>query len=739
MALAPQAYGQTTGVSATADSSMEIVVTARRREESLRKVPLKVDAYDPMQMDRRGIRSIEDITRFTPGLEFTRTGGVSGDVSTSISIRGIASEVGSATTAIYIDETPIQTRNIGYFGGNPYPRIFDLERVEVLKGPQGTLFGASAEGGAVRFITPQPTLDRISSYARAELSSTENGAPSYEAGAAVGGPIVKDVVGFRLSAWTRRDGGYIDRVDDADGSVVDKDADWSRTSVVRAALAFKPTEGLLITPSLFYQRQFDNNRSQYWESFSDVGGEDFKSGNPLPEKYHDKFYLPAVKVQYQNDVFELNSNTSYFNRKSTILLDYTTFLRALFTGDPLTPIDGTIPSGAFVTTKQENFTQEVRLQSPASSRVEWILGAFFTRQRQRSINLTDSNEVGGTAANGYNYTNHTSSTDRQIAGFANIAYPLTEQLKVSAGVRVAELKFSYLSLGDGPVNGGPSSDSGKTSETPVTPKFGVSYQIDRDNLLYANVAKGFRQGGAQAPVPASFCAADLASLGLTAGPSTYKADTVWSYDAGAKNSLFGGRLNIDASAYFINWDNIQQSVRLANCGFSFIGNLGKARSRGVDLTFDTRVSDAVRLGGNIGFNKTTFNDDVLGGGGVLLAGKGDGIGGPQFTGAVWGQVDFPIGPYRSYFRSDLTFRTKGVSPDPHTFSYDADLTATRPAYVVSARLGVFIKDVEASVFVNNLFNENAALFRTHDVAGSPLFYAGGYRPRTVGMTATYKY
>jgi hypothetical protein len=102
-------------------------------------------------------------------------------------------------------------------------------------------------------------------------------------------------------------------------------------------------------------------------------------------------------------------------------------------------------------------------------------------------------------------------------------------------------------------------------------------------------------------------------------------------------------------------------------------------------------------------------------------------------------VDFPIGPYRSYFRSDLTFRSKGISPDPRTFSYDADLTATRPAYVVSARLGVFIKDVEASLFVNNLFNENAALFRTHDVAGSPLFYAGGYRPRTVGVTATYHY
>jgi outer membrane receptor protein involved in Fe transport len=733
------AHAQSAKQAAAAPDTGDIVVTATRRSEVLSRVPIKIDAYNQLQMDRRGIRSIEDIARYTPGLEFTQTGGVQGNVSTNISIRGISSDVGSATTAIYLDDTPMQIRNIGYFGGNPFPRVFDLERVEVLKGPQGTLFGASAEGGAVRFITPQPSLDRFAGYARAELSTTDNGQPSYEAGAAIGGPIVQDKIGFRISAWTRRDGGYIDRVDGDTGATVDKDANWGRTTALRGALTFKPTETLTITPSVFYQRQFENERSQYWTNLSDPGDAQYRSGNAIHEPSHDRFVIPALRVQYDGDHVRFYSNTSFFERKSSIMLDYTTFLRALIGGDPFVQPEGTIPSGAFVTTRQNNFTQEVRLQSADDAPFEWIIGGYYSRMRQRSINLTDSNSVGGTALNGYNYTDNVASTDKQIAGFANVGYHITEQLKVTAGVRVSHLTFSYLDNAGGPVNGGPSTSSGSSKETPVTPKVGVAYQIDRNNLLYANAAKGFRQGGAQAPVPASFCATDLTTLGLTASPTTYNSDSVWSFDAGSKNSLLDGKLNIDANAYVIKWKNIQQSVRLPNCGFSYISNLGKATSRGIDLSIDAAFTKALRVGVNIGFNRTTFDDDILGGSGVVLAGKGDRIGGPQVTGTAWGQFDFPLGAHSGFVRSDITFRTKGISPDPETFSYDADLTATKSTTLLSARLGALIGGIEVSAFVNNLLNSHDALFRTHDIAGSPLFYAGSYRPRTIGLTGAYRF
>lgn len=208
---APSAAPAEQQPAAAAPDQGEIVVTAQRRAENILKVPISITSFSPEQIDKQGIRQIEDLSRLAPSLVFSRTAGVSGNNGTNISIRGIASDVGSATTAIYVDDTPIQIRSIGYFSGNPYPRVFDLERVEVLRGPQGTLFGASAEGGAVRFITPQPSFTKFGVYGRAELSSTENGAPSYEAGIAIGGPV-SDTLAVRASAWYRHDGGYIDRI-----------------------------------------------------------------------------------------------------------------------------------------------------------------------------------------------------------------------------------------------------------------------------------------------------------------------------------------------------------------------------------------------------------------------------------------------------------------------------------------------------------------------------------------------
>jgi len=190
---------------------------------------LSITAYTTQQMDDQGVRQMDDLARLTPDLQFTHTSGAAGNNSSNIAIRGVFSDVGAATTGIYVDDTPIQMRNVGYWNANAFPQIFDLERVEVLRGPQGTLFGAGAEGGAVRFITPEPGLEKYSGYARAELGQTVNGAPSYEAGAAVGGPIVDDKLGFRVSAWGRTDGGYIDRVSPDTGRTVDSNSNYQHS------------------------------------------------------------------------------------------------------------------------------------------------------------------------------------------------------------------------------------------------------------------------------------------------------------------------------------------------------------------------------------------------------------------------------------------------------------------------------------------------------------------------------
>src|ERR1700676_189488 len=185
----------------------EIVVTATRREESINRVPISVTAFSQDMIDQKGIKDFQDIVRFTPGVTIDTTG------TNAISIRGISSSGGAGTTGIYIDDTPIQMRALGFNPDDTLPKTFDLDRVEVLRGPQGTLFGAGSEGGTVRYITAQPSLIAFSAYAHSALAFTVHGDPSCEFGAATAGPIIQDQLGFRISAWGRRDGGYIDRVD----------------------------------------------------------------------------------------------------------------------------------------------------------------------------------------------------------------------------------------------------------------------------------------------------------------------------------------------------------------------------------------------------------------------------------------------------------------------------------------------------------------------------------------------
>ncbi|HWI86472.1 MAG TPA: TonB-dependent receptor plug domain-containing protein, partial [Sphingomonas sp.] len=228
----------------------DIVVTAQRREEGASKVPISIATYSQAQMDRQGIRKIDDIARLTPALTFNNTAGVNANNGTNIAIRGVASEVGSATTAVYIDDTPIQIRNIGYLGGNPYPRVFDLERVEILRGPQGTLFGASAEGGAVRFISAQPRFDTTSIYARIEGSTIDRGSQNYEGGVAVGGPLAGNFA-VRASGWIRKDGGYIDQVTPQTETVVAHDVNSQRTYVGKVAVSWRPVPELTITPAVY--------------------------------------------------------------------------------------------------------------------------------------------------------------------------------------------------------------------------------------------------------------------------------------------------------------------------------------------------------------------------------------------------------------------------------------------------------------------------------------------------------
>ena len=272
LALAPSAFAQApASPSAPANQAgagdsllSEVVITATRQVDTVSKVPLSITAVTQKALDQQGVTQLTDLTRVVPSLTIS-TGGAGGSVA-QIAIRGISSTAGAAVTGVYLDDTSLTKRNannISGLNGSPAPPLFDLERVEVLRGPQGTLYGGSSEGGTVRFITPTPSLTHESGYARAQISHTDYGGWGYEAGVAAGGPIIQDKLGFRASAFHRYTAGYVDAVNPYSQQVFCKDCNWGTQDVLRAVLLWRPTDNLSISPSVYASHEKNNDSSSY--------------------------------------------------------------------------------------------------------------------------------------------------------------------------------------------------------------------------------------------------------------------------------------------------------------------------------------------------------------------------------------------------------------------------------------------------------------------------------------------
>src|ERR1700739_2739996 len=304
----PSPTESTTG---RAEGLQEVVVTATRHEESLSKVPISVTALTQETMDQKGIKDFLDVARFTPGVS------IDNSATNAISIRGISSSGGAGTTGIYIDDTPIQMRSVGFNPDDTLPKTFDLERVEILRGPQGTLFGAGAEGGAGRYILTQPSVSNTSTYVRSEVSYTEHGQPNYEFGIARGQPIVDGTFGVRAGIWYRYDGGWITRVDPTSGAVTEQNINYTDPLVARLAAVWQPSASVSVTPSILYQHSDRHDDSTFWPAYSNPDSGAFNTATPERIPNDDKYYLAALKLQWGLGKSEIIANASFFHRDQT--------------------------------------------------------------------------------------------------------------------------------------------------------------------------------------------------------------------------------------------------------------------------------------------------------------------------------------------------------------------------------------------------------------------------------------
>ncbi len=737
----------------------EIVVTATRQEELLSRVPISITAFDQEIMDKQNVRDIYDIARLSPGVVLSQYTGATGLVST-ISIRGITSTIGAATTGIYINDTPIQVRQIGVTASNAYPLIFDLERVEVLRGPQGTLFGASSEGGALRFITPQPDFQDPSVYARGEVATIESGSPIFEGGVAAGVPLVTDKLAVRASGWFRHEGGWVDQVGPLtetgfDPTPIRKNINQSDNKAFKLDVAWRPIDALTITPSVYYQNTEGKDVPQFYALTSDVSDNQYAEPNPVPLPYGDRYVLSSLLVEADLGGAEVISNTSYFDRKAYQSFDYTYQTAEINTRVPYIILPGQYRvSDNF--DDQKTFTQEIRIQSISDGPLKWVVGGFYSHNKQDSIQLIVDPFVeellsitsGGTQTVQSRYgvgmlpgdvffQTTIDSTDEQLAGFAQVDYNITEKLKLTAGARISETKFNGNILRDGPLAGGYSLVTLGQKERPFTPKLGVSYQADRSLLLYASAAKGFRPGGAQSQVPQVYCAADLEKLGITGTPPTYDSDSLWSYEIGAKKR-FANLLQVDASAYLIKWKGLQQKVTLPACNSAYIANIGEVTSRGFDLAVNLRPLPGLTLSSTVAYNQTDFDETVYSVEPNILKTKGSPLPIVPWTYTVSGEYEFSLSSsVDTYLRADFQHSDEGPQPFPTDFGFVPSNDPISEVNNLNFRAGVQFDGLDVSVFVNNATNDRPISY-FHSPTTSVLFRAVAPRPRVIGLTVTYR-
>jgi iron complex outermembrane recepter protein len=755
----------TPAATSTEPALQEVVVTANRREEQLGRVPVSVSAFTKEQMDAQGVRRVDDIALLTPGLTFTHEGGgdgASGQI-TQIAIRGIQSSVGAGTTGVYIDDTPIQTREIGTSSENAYPEVFDLSRVEVLRGPQGTLFGAGAEGGVVRFITTAPSLTDYSGYARAELADTDSGAPSYELGIADGGPIIDHQLGFRASGWFRDDGGWIDRVDPTTLQTLQRNANSQDSASLRLAMTWTPTSNFRLDPSVFYQNLQYHDTSLYYDSLSDPENEDFANGRTLRQPWKDEFVLPALAAQYDLGFASLINNTSFFNRDSTGIKDGTNFIRSELGLSPYPTIPGE-NSPTYMEDTQNVLTEELRLRSNGNGRLSWTAGVFFSHAKQfvyenyvdQYLNqevMSLTNGAPGCPPGGCNardlfgvpliggksyFIGAEDTLDTQTAAYGQVDYDVWGGLKLTAGLRVADMKYTNTTLTEGPIAGGTNASGGNQDEHPVTPKAGVEYQMNPNVLLYASASKGFRPGGSNIIV-SSECGANLAELGLKEVPPSYGSDQTWSYEVGNKSNLADGRLQIASSLFWIDWQDIQQNILLPACASEFVGNLGAAVSKGFDMQTQIRPLPGLTVGLSGGYTDAAYTKTTTGGSGTIIAERGDAIGVPKWSGTLSSEYDFAPFGRNFYARFDFQFIGEGPNQDPRVYGYEPQIVPTGETRMLNLRLGTLLGQWNLSVFADNVTNNEPVLAQGRDTSSSPIITSFTYRPRTIGITASLRF
>ena len=585
----------------------DIVVTARKTTERLQDIPMSVAVITADTIEKTSATNLEDLGRETPGLTIVSAA----PGQNQIIVRGLS---GNNTVGLYLDETPL---SIGI--GNAVqpanfdmdPALFDLDRIEVLRGPQGSLYGAGSFGGTVRYITTQPILGEEHVTAKVTASGTEDGGLNEEVDGLINQPIIPDNLAVRAMVFDRNSSGYIDQYPTNPNNYlailpgpVDKNINTEQTFGGRIAIEAKPIDTFSATIAAYYQHM-DLGAPFTFDAPPGSFNDPIQS-RLVREPSTDQVQLYALTLHGDVQRVQFTSSTSYMDRYVFNAEDDSKDLYYFF------PQGAVYPSTLYAEAGNHNLVEETRASGGVGP-MHGVVGLFYAHAvAYGTLNWPTPPQYEAAFGSEPIYFNWNDFLDVQKAVFGELNVQLLPGLQVTLGDRLYQQSQRYTVYINGIFNGGESPASSHYSDTRgTTPKYGLSYQLTQDILTYATGAKGYREGGPLYPFPPS-CAKDLEALGYSSSPTAYVPDSIWSYELGAKSEWLEHRLSINGAVYYIDWANIQQTITLPSCGFGFVGNFGKASSRGAEFEIDYDPIKALKLSLSLSYNEAKLTSTVPG-------------------------------------------------------------------------------------------------------------------------------
>jgi outer membrane receptor protein involved in Fe transport len=709
----------------------EVIVTARRREEAQSEVPISMAVLSMEDLKNSGVTSIDDLAALVPSLWFSMTSDLGPGAVTYLNMRGV-SDRNTSITGVYLDDTPIPAA-LGYTNFRSFPYTFDLDRIEVLRGPQLQLFGEGNQAGAIRYIYRQPSLQTFTALAQSEVAVPAFGEISYGVGAAVGGPLIHDVLGFRVSAWGRSDGGFVDHVDPFTGATVDKNANHTVNKSLRGALALAVSDAVQIAPSLTYSSYRQHDSQFFFTDFSDVAVGRLLNGNLVRQPYDSSFYVGALRVTARLGALDFSAVSSYFHRSESFLLDFT----------PVVPTDYGDAVASQYLIQQTTFMQELRVRSAdAAASIAWELGAFYS-----TMHLWDTNNFAGalgeaqTAPLPGTYLSETARTDQtRFAGFGEVSMKLAKGLTLNVGLHGEHVSITTVTEPSPPL---PPNPTIAGSDAAILPQLRLSYQPSEHELLYFTAAKGYGTGGTWAVLIQC----------VPEPPALIGEDTLWSYEAGTKSGLLDGRLQLDASVFHMLWNNSGPGYLTGpDCTTaSFLGTAGPATSNGFDFAVHALAGTHVRAGLAVAYADAHYTHTVTQDGAEIVR-QGVAVGQLPYTVvAPWNltaSVEYSV-PLSAgavgMLRAEDIFRSRNPGPfqedDPASPNYLPGNTPDPSTNLLNLRAAFQRPSYDVALFVNNALDSRPTILRRYDGPGGwpPGALATTFRPRTMGLSIGLRY